>query len=145
MNWKTVSIERLKKYPEQRKAVENIPEQLRALELNYTSIKAARTDGTPVKGGGNGREDALINNIVEREELKKNLRIVRCELGVTNNGLNALTDEEREVLFRFYITRTSRHVEELCERLNYEKTKIYLIKDRALKKFTRACYGIVEL
>ncbi len=145
MNWKKVSIERLSEYSDRKRAIENLSDKLRSLEIDYESIKAARTDATPVRGGGNSREDALIGNIVEREMLKRNLRIVRYELRITNNGLNALTDEEREVLFRFYITRTNRHVEELCERLNYEKTKIYAIKDRALKKFTRACYGIVEL
>lgn len=145
MNWKKISIERLSEYPARQRAVENLSERLKSLELSYASIKAARTDGSPITGGGKGREDALINNIVERQELKRNLRIVQHEVRITRRGLDSLTSEEKEVLFRFYIAQTSRHVEELCQRLNYEKTKIYVIKDRALKNFTRACYGIVEL
>jgi hypothetical protein len=145
MNWQKISIERLKDYEAKKTALNLIPEQIKTLELNLTSIRAARTDGTPVKEGGNKREDALINNIVTRQELERNLRIAEKEVKVTETALFQLSEEEREVLRKFFINRSRRHVEELCESLNYEKTRVYEIKERALKRFTMACYGIIEL
>ena len=146
MNWQKISIERLKDYENRRNALDLIPEQIEALESNFTSIRAARTDGIPVKdGGGNKREDALINNIVMRQELERNLRIAEAETKITEKGLAVLNEIERTVLDKFYINKSRRHIEELCERLNYEKSRVYDIKDSALRKFTLACYGIVEL
>ena len=145
MNWQKMSIDRLKEYEARQSALILIPEQIRTLEMNLTAIKAARTDGTPVKEGGNKREDALINNIAARQELERNLKIAELEAEITAQGLAVLTPEEREVLYSFYINRPRNHVEMLCEKLNFEKTRVYEIKDMALRKFTRAVYGVVEV
>lgn len=145
MNWQKMSIDRLKEYEARQSALILIPEQIRTLEMNLSAIRAARTDGTPVKESGNKREDALINNIVTRQELEQNLKIAEREAEITAQGLATLTPEERKVLYKFYINRPRRHVEELCEELNFEKTRVYEIKDIALRKFTRAVYGVVEI
>lgn len=145
MNWQKISIDRLRDYETRERALLLIPEQLKALNMSFAAVRAARTDGTPVKEGGNKREDALINNIVMRQELERNLEIVEAEKAITDKGLAVLTEEEKTVLYKFYINRPRRHVEELCETLCYEKTRIYEMKEVALRKFTLACYGIVDL
>lgn len=145
MNWQKMSIDRLKEYEARQQALILIPEQIRTLEMNLSAIRAARTDGTPVKESGNKREDRLINNIATRKELERNLKIAESEAEITAQGLAILTPEERTVLYKFYINRPRRHVEELCEELNFEKTRVYEIKDIALRKFTRAVYGVVEI
>ena len=145
MDWQKISIDRLRDYETRQRALLLIPEQLKALEMSFSSVRAARTDGTPVKEGGNKREDALINNIVMRQELERNLEIVEAEMKITEKGLSVLNEEEKTVLYKFFINRPRRHVEELCESLNYEKTRVYEIKEIALRKFTLSCYGIVEL
>lgn len=145
MNWQKISIDRLRDYETRERALLLIPEQLEALNMSFAAVRAARTDGTPVKEGGNKREDALINNIVMRQELERNLEIVEAEKAITDKGLAVLTEEEKTVLYKFYINRPRRHVEELCETLCYEKTRIYEMKEVALRKFTLACYGIVDL
>lgn len=145
MNWRKISIERLKDYEARQRALILIPEQIKTLEANLTAIRAARTDGTPVKEGGNKREDALLNNISTRQELEQNLEIAEREAEVTAQGLAMLTPEEQKILYRFYINRSRRHVEELCEELNFEKTRVYEMKENALRKFTMAVYGVVEI
>lgn len=145
MDWQKISIERLRDYETRKGALASIPEQLKALEMSFASVRAARTDGTPVKEGGNKREDALINNIVMRQELERNLEIAEKEIDITEKGLSVLSAEEKTVLDKFYMNRPRRHIDELCESLNYERTRIYEIKEKALRKFTLSCYGIVEL
>ena len=146
MDWQKISIERLKDYETRKTALSLIPEQLEALEYEFTSIRAATTDATEIKGGGDSkREDALVNNIVKRQELKRNYKIAKKEIEITERGLQGLSDEQLKILHRFYICRIRGHVESLCEELNFEKSRVYAMKEEALKKFTLACYGIIEL
>ena len=146
LNWSVFAVQRLRDYEDRKTAVENITDQIKALEQRFTAIRSATTDGTPVQGGNeNKREEMLINNISTREELKKNLDIITREIEITEKALDKLTDEERLILTRFFIERQKRYVERLCGELFVSKTRLYQMKDAALKKFTLACYGIVEL
>ena len=63
---------------------------------------------------------------------------------VVNTSLAALDAEERHILERFYMHRAGGHVERLCEELHLEKSQIYERKDRALRHFTLALYGVAE-
>lgn len=146
VNWCTFSIQRLKDYEDRKAAEENLIEQIESLKDRFTAIRAATTDSTPVQGGNdNKRENMLISNISMREELEKNLAIVRRELSITEKGLDALSKQERLILTRFYISNSKNCVMRLCDELYISKTEVYRMKDKALKKFTLACYGIVEL
>ena len=146
MNWQKVSIERLRAYEARLSSLTLIPEQIKALELGFTSIRSARADATAVRGGeGNKREEALIDNIVMREELANNLKIAEREIEITERGLAELTDEQRTILEMFYIDRPRGHIEKLCEELYLEKSRVYTLKEDALKKFTIACYGVADI
>ena len=147
MNWKKISIERLKAYEARQQSLILIPAQLETLEMSLTAIRSATTDSTPVTGGnGNKREESLLNNIIMREELKENLKIAEKEVEITERGLKHLTREQRRILEAFYIHKTSHgHVERLCDELYLERSRVYELKDDALKIFTIACYGIVEI
>lgn len=145
MNWQDISIERLKEYEDRKRAAENISEQIKALKLEYASIKSAATDEIPVKGGGCSRENALINNIVKRQELRKNLAIVKSEIRTTERGLEVLTNDQRLILHKFFISRPPNYIDDLCEELFVERSRLYILKNRALKRFTIACYGVIEI
>lgn len=145
-NWCTFSIERLRDYENKKAAVVSLTEQIKILDDRYKSIRSATTDSTPVQGGnGNRREEMLINNISTREELKNNLKITKHEIAITERGFEALDETEKKILTRFYINRSKGYVERLCDELFISKTELYRQKDEALKKFTSACYGIIEL
>lgn len=146
LNWSVFAVQRLRDLEDRKTAVENITEQIKALEQRFTAIRSATTDGTPVQGGNeNKREEMLIRNIAEREELKNNLDIITREIEVTEKALDTLTEEEKIILRRFFILRQKGYIERLCDELFVSKTRLYQKKETALKKFTLACYGIVEL
>ena len=144
MNWKREAIDKLKNYEARREALENIPKEIKRLESAYAGIRSATTDGTPVSGGGNTREDSMLSNIVHRDELKRRLKEARLWVAQVDKALAVLDDEERLVLDRFYIHRTNDSVGELCDRLNLEKTAVYDRREKALRHFTIALYGITE-
>lgn len=144
MNWKKVAIDDLKKYRQLQIAADNLTVEIMALQNELDGMKSA--GGTaPVKGGGSHYEDRIINNIVKRDRLKTNLKIVRHQLASIDRGIKGITKDEYTILEVFYINPPSKPLELLKEKLYLEQSRIYQLKDIALYKFTVAMYGIVDL
>lgn len=144
MNWRREAIDKLRNYEAHKQALESLPKEIRRLESAYTGIRSAITDGTPVSGGGNSREDSMLSNIVHRDELKRRLKEAKLWVVQVDKALAVLDDEERLVLDRFYIHRAKGSVGELCDRLNVEQATVYRKRDSALRRFTIALYGVTE-
>lgn len=145
MNWKREAIDKLKNYEAHREALENIPLELERLGVAYTGIRAAKGDGTPRAGSSiSSREDSMLSNIIHRDELKRRLKQARLWVAQVDKAMSVLDDEERLVLDRFYSHRRKGGVGELCERLNLEQSAVYDRRDKALRHFTIALYGITE-
>ena len=144
MNWKAEAKEKLRRYDAMRLATINIPQELERLRIDARSIRSARTDKTPVSGGGNRREEAMINNLIQRQELEWTLQQAKMWLQSTDRALSALTAEEKQILHRLYIYPEKGGLERLCKELDVECSSIYRRRDRALKHFTLAFYGIEE-
>lgn len=141
MNWKTEAMEKLQRYDAMRLATINIPEELERLELDLQSIRSARTDGTPVKSGSK-REEAILNNIIHRQELIWTLQQAQLWLKITDRALTALTNEEKLILHRLYIYPEQGAIQRLCSELGVDTSNIYRRRDRALRRFTLAYYGV---
>ncbi len=144
MNWKYEAMERLRQYEAKKRALKSIPEEITRLETAMASIRSATADG-PVKGGGSGREDMLLSNIVHREELGRALEQARIWVRLVDAGLELLSPEERLILDRFYINPAKGNVDRLCGELGVEKSQVYSKKDAALRRFTISLYGGVEI
>lgn len=144
MNWKYEAIDKLKGYEAHKRALENIPLEIERLQEAFTGIRSSMTDSTPVSGGGSTREDTLLSNIVHREELQHALKQAKIWVREVEAGLAVLDDEERMVLQRFYISRAKGAVNRICEELGVEKSAVYDRRDKALRHFTVALYGITE-
>ena len=144
MNWKTEAKEKLRRYDAMRLATINLPQEIHRLELEARRIRAARTDGTPVSGGGNRREEALLNNLVHRQELANTLEQAKSWLKTTDRALSALNKDDRLVLHRLYIYPEHGAVERLCHELDLEQSTVYRRRDKALLLFTTAMYGSIE-
>ena len=144
MKWKNEAMEKLKLYGAMQHALQNIPEEIRRLRSDACSLRGARTDTISVVGGGNRREAALINNLVEQQELERSLKQVKQWLHVADRGLAALTEEERLVLQRLYLYPERGALDRLCNELGVEQSSIYRKRDQALHRFTVAMYGFPE-
>ena len=107
MRWDLEAIAKLREYTVRKAALDNLSAEIERLEQEYGRIRSATTDGTPVRGGGNAREDMLLSNICLREELKMQFTDTQKWIAVMDNALATLTDEERLVLDRFYINSHS--------------------------------------
>ncbi len=144
MRWDLEAITKLREYTVRKAALDNLPAEIERLEQEYGRIRSATTDGTPVRGGGNAREDMLLSNICLREELKLRLADTQEWIATMDNALAALTDEERLVLDRFYINPHKGSIDRLCGELNMELAGVYKRKGKALRRLTVILYGCVE-
>lgn len=144
MNWKAEAIKDLKTYPQRLKAKDNLKERMMILEEQFVSLKGVSTS-EPVKGGLSRQEEKMLDNIAERQRLEFSLKVVESLVELTEKGLGELDDKERKVLDGFYIKPMDNHVNVLCEQMHFEKSRLYEIKDNALRKFTIAMYGTVEI
>lgn len=135
---------KLRDYNAKKNAIAATLEEIKRLESESTCVRSATTDGTPVQDGGNRREDAMLNNIAARMELKAAHDNAEAWLRIIDGALAVLTDDERRILDRFYINRQKGHAERLMDELHIEQTHVYRRKDAALRKFTLALYGVTE-
>ena len=144
MDWKQEAADKLMQYEVRRQALENIPAEIKRLEQDYRSLRSSVPDAIPSHDGGSRREDAMLSNIVRREELARQLESARAWVALADGGLAALDEEDRLVLDRFYVHRRKGACERLCEELDREKAQVYRRRDRALRRFTLALYGGLE-
>lgn len=145
MNWKREAEQTLKDYEYKKCALRSVREEHETLCMNLESLKSMSVD-TPTQGGGNKQEEKFIGIIAKKAELSELYKILKREVGLTDRALNhpKITDNERKVLYRFFINRPNGHVEFLCEELCLEAAQVYRIKDEALRKFTLARYGKLQ-
>ena len=144
MNWKFEAIEKLRLYEAKKQSLRSIPEEIARLESAMKSIRSATADGSPVKGGGSGREDMMLSNIVHREELERALEQAKTWVALVDAGLEILSPEERLILDRFYVSSQKGAAERLACDLGVDVKTVYHRKDAALRRFTIALYGAVE-
>lgn len=128
-------------YEAKKQALINIPDQIKELEERLTSIRSQSADSVSVKGGGGNRDEAYLNNIVARDRLQSNLEESRRIVSRISGALSVLTEEEKEILRRFYMIREKNAAYNLAEDKHVDHKTVYRWKDTALHKFATAMYG----
>lgn len=143
--WKYKAIDKLKDYTAQKASLESIPEEIKRLESEACSIKSATADGSPVKGGGSGREDRLLSNIARREELKAMLYRANLSVRMVDRSLGVLSGEEKHLLDIMYVVNEKGRVNRLMDELHLaEESSLYKRVNKALIRFTVAMFGATE-
>ncbi len=145
MNCTQEAVDKLRDYAARKQSLVSIPEEIKTLEEASVAIRSATADGTPVQGGGSGRENALLNNIVKRQELEKALVNAKAWVRIVDNALGVLSPEEKEILQRMYIDRQRGAAMDLAAEMGIDTKTVYKRKDAALRRFTLALYGVTEI
>ena len=139
--WRKQAESDLKIYEASKQALINIPDQIKELEEKLTSIRSQSADNVSVKGGGGSRDDAYLNNIVARDRLKANLDDSRRFVSRVSNALSILTEDEKELLRRFYMIPEKGAAYNMAAEKHVDHKTVYRWKDDALDRFTIAMYG----
>jgi hypothetical protein len=145
IDYKRICIDELKCHSYKLRSLESLPEEIRRYNEQMDGIRSATSDATPVKGGGCGREDHLINAISRRDALSANLAVVKWQTSQVEKGLACLTEKQRRILELFYIRREYGYIQRLCHEFNESERQIYYDKDEALRRYALCRYGLTEL
>lgn len=140
--WRMQAVNDLQTLNACRQALINIPERIAELEAQSTSIRSATADGTPVKGGGSGREYMLLNNITERDNLKESLEQTKKKVAKIDRALEVLTVTERRILQVRFIDREPGALSKLSCELNLDERTVKNRQADALNQFAIAMRGI---
>lgn len=144
-NWKYDIKDDLARYGGQLVAVTTLPDELRRLELEYQSIKAANTDTTPVQDGGTVYEDRLLSNIARRDKTKSALSMAKIDIQRMERALACLNGTERHIVDVMYIHHQRGATERLREELGFENERsVQKVALKALRKLSYALYGREE-
>ena len=139
--WRMQAVNDLQTLNAKRESLVNIPEQIAELEARSTAIRSATADGTPVKGGGSGRENMLLNNITERDRLQDALDQAKKDVEKIERALSVLTDVERRILQVRFIDRDPGAVAKLSRELNLDERTVRNRQADALLQFGTAMRG----
>jgi len=144
MNWKQEAVERLRLYSGMKQAVKNLPLELKRLEQEATNLGAGNSERVKNSSTVHSRENWLMNNIIQRQELLRAYNNAVQWLSVTDGALDTLPEEDLRILSRMYIEPVSCAAAELCAELGVEQSSVYRRRDKALYQFTVALYGIAS-
>lgn len=130
MDWRNESIWELRNLEAMRASIPNQQEEIRAVRGDMAAIRSAVSDSTPVFGGGNGREDMLLNAITKLDLLHANLRLTVMQVHMVDQALSFLSAEEKDILTRRYIAKKRDSVLDLCD--------IYGVSESTVKRRARS-------
>lgn len=135
MNWKDVAKEDLMQYSLLKAGYAHNNERIKTYEERLDRLIQ----------NGKGNDNKTLDCIAKIEKLKLNNAAVEPLIKMIEESLAMLTQTERKVLTKMIINSERGALIKLCEELNYEKSRIYQIKDAALRKFTVAMYAVESL
>lgn len=76
------------------------------------------------------------------ERMQRTYRENREFLADIDCCMQVLDDREKTVIHHFYLERTWDYMDILSDKLGVERSQIYRIKDRAMKKLVQTYYGV---
>ena len=141
MNWKHEAVKKLRRYDAMQRATVNLPLEIKRLKAENEAVRGGLQVGFTGGKGSQSREDALLNNLMTRQQLQWSLDQAQSWTGTVDRALGALEPEEQLILQQMYILPCEGAVGQLMETLCVERSSIYRRRDKALKKFTLSLYG----
>ena len=144
MNWQKEAIADLRCHEKRKAALESLADEIRELRARTYGTSSPAADAVPVQGGASTAEERWIAAIDELERKKEVYRLTKRRVQAVERGLAALDEQQREILGAFFINRVQGHVQALAEKYHVEQSRVYQMKDQAVRDFTLARYGISE-
>ena len=145
MNWQKEAIADLRCHEKRKAAMVSLAEEIRELRSRTYGSSSPAADAVPVQGGSSTAEGRWIDVIDELERKKEAWRITKRRVDAVERGLAALDEQQREILEAFFINRVQGGADYLAEKLHLERTRVYELREVAIRDFTMARYGVVDV
>ena len=144
MNWQKEAINDLRCHEKRKAALESLADEIRELRSRTYGSSSPAADAVPVQGGSSTAEERWVAAIDELERKKEVYRLTKRRVDAVERGLAALDEQQREILETFFINRVKGGADYLAEKLHLERTRVYELRESAIRDFTMARYGVVD-
>lgn len=144
MDWKREAINDLRCHEKRKAALESLADEIRELRGRTYGSSSPAADAVPVQGGSSTAEGRWIAAIDELERKKEAWRITKRRVEAVERGLAALDEQQRIILDVFFMNRVQGGADYLVEKLHLERTRVYELRESAIRDFTMARYGVVD-
>ena len=145
MDVRELAKDRLRQYAPKAAAKENLTDEIRELQYRRKSLAGGLKEVPGGKKDPGGKENMLLGCIQRQSILQEELYLTGRWLGRMDRALQALTESEREILGRLYMYPEKGAAERLAEDLGVDLKTVYYRSSVALRKFTTALWGGVEV
>lgn len=142
LDYKIVAKQLLSQYKSINCAVDNLKMRLYELRSMLTAISNPSIKER-VQGGK--AEDKRLSMLCEIDRLECICKLRQSDIKRMDKALAVLNDEQRKILWEFYIDGQSGHIERLMSELCMERRTVYYRHDEALKCFTIAMFGACDM
>lgn len=138
---KKQAVDDLKNYHYLKRQRENLPKQIEFLKNStlYTGISLQ-----PHVAQSADSDRKMIAHIARIENAETQLKNINLKLAAMENAFEFLEENEKQLLFSYYINRQRQSVMSLSVTTNTERSWLYRKADRALKKYISAYFGTFE-
>ena len=130
----------LKKLQADRKALQNLQEELHSLETEYTVLKATNYDKVPGNCGGNSQLDKIELNLAKHEEIIHCIQATREHVEFMEKLLDQLDRSDRD-LIEETIIKHSKTMEKMAEYLGIEPRQAYNRRSDAINNLLHLRFG----
>lgn len=135
MDWRKVAEDDLKHYREQKMGLQHLNEQINEVNARIERVTVQMKT----------EKEKLVDLYVRRDKLALARNAVEPLIRRMDESLSLLSIDERKIVERLLIDREKGAVERLCSELFLERTRVYEMRNSALRKFTVAMYGVESL
>ena len=126
----------LNEYYYKKRGISELKEKIEYLEGKKNSISSGWK--------GNDWTDKLIDINAELDMCKSNLEDSIYLIDSIDRSLGILNTIEKEIINGLYLSNDEINIDQLCRKLNYSRSSIYKISDKAIYKMALYAYGKVD-
>lgn len=117
-------------------------ENIKRIEMQMTSVKGMHYSPVPASGGGSRQEDRLVDLIMRKDKLKRDLEEGEQLEEEFESYFKSMDPMEVDIIKTLWVYHERDGVRVLSDRYNYSVSNIYHISDRSLSTIARMRYGV---
>ena len=141
MDWKQEAVDRLRQLDRLRNSVRSMGQEIKNIREEMGALHGVDTARVAVRGSG-WNDDALMGALVKLRELEGALCRTKRRIREVESALDAMEAEDRLILEEMYVRKEGGGVDRAAEALGVASSGVYRRRDKALREFTVALYGV---
>lgn len=139
--WELKAKKELLNYNSIKRSIKILEERIELINIRMQNCRSANFSSQPKSVGEKTVDDVWCDAIIEKDMTERQIAEKKMEVTLIEKGLSALAKNEYEILSEFYINRSRNSMDNICEKLNIERSTVYKLINSALRHYILEEYG----